>query len=307
MNLPDHLTLKNPADVPLDSLIRFVRTYEENITGASTYSREDILQETGIPGYRDNSWCLTDAADEVVAWAALTVRGGDTVDAALTALPGEHGEAAARCLLHRLLNRAGELGEEQDTHYGVSVRGVLSGDTVVPRVLERGGFVRGVTLGQYSVDLTEPPLPPALPENGLVRPVSSDADVEAVHGLHLRNLSKGPKTHSPELFRTLLNRLRAAGGVALVLEVAGRPAGYVLAQAGDGEGRVVELAVAPASRGLGIGLALTTAALADLRALGAARAWITMDTAELRDQEGLHRVLAIQGERALTHYVKQTA
>lgn len=32
-----------------------------------------------------------------------------------------------------------------------------------------------------------------------------------------------------------------------------------------------------------------------------------MDTAELRDQEGLHRVLAIQGERALTHYVKQTA
>ncbi|MCY0953004.1 GNAT family N-acetyltransferase [Streptomyces sp. H27-S2] len=307
MTLPEHLTLKNPTDVPLDSLVRFVRSYEETITGASTCSREDILLETGIPGYRDNSWCLTDAADEVVAWAALTVRGGGTADCALTVLPGEHGDAAARALLHRLLNRADELGEEQDTYYSVSVGGVLSGDTVVPRVLEQDGFVRSATFGQYDIDLRAAPLPPVLPGNGRIRTAGWASDAEVMHALHLRNRSKGPKTESLEHFRAMLEQLGAAGGVALVLELAGRPAGYVLAQEGGGEGRVIEMGVAPASRGLGIGLALVTAVLAELRALGSARALMAMDTAEIRDHEGLRRILAIQGERAVSQYFKQTA
>ncbi|MFE4637740.1 GNAT family N-acetyltransferase [Streptomyces sp. NPDC056773] len=306
MFLPEQLTLKNPTDLPLDTLVRFVRTYEETVTGTSTCSREDIRLETAIPGYRDNSWCLTDASDEVVAWAALTVRGGATADAALTVLPGEHSDAAARALLHRLLDRADELGDERDTYYAVSIGGVLSGDTVVPHVLEEDGFVRSATFGQYDIDLSAAPLPPVLPENGRIRAVDWVADAEALHTLHLRNRNKGLRTQSPELFAAMLEQLGATGGAGLVLELAGRPAGYVLAQEGGGEGRVIELGIAPASRGLGIGLALVTAVLAELRSLGSARALMAMDTAEIRDHEGLRRVLAIQGERAVSQYFKQT-
>ncbi|MFH8385265.1 GNAT family N-acetyltransferase [Kitasatospora sp. NPDC018058] len=310
MTLPDRLTLKNPTDIPLERLVDFVRAYETSVNGTPTCSREDIVLETGIPGYRDNSWCLTDAEGELVAWAALTVRGGDTADCALTVLPGEHDEAAARGLLRILLNRADELGREQDTSYAVSVGGVLSGDTVVPPVLERDGFVRGTTYGRYDVALSTAPLPPVLPDQGSIRAIASAADTDAVHAVHLRDRSRGPKTGSVDLFRARLDRFREAGGIALVLEVAGRAAGYVLAigQQGGGEGRIVELGVAPASRGLGVGLALVTAALAELRSLGSTRALIDMNPGEFTDHEGLRRVLAVQTEpRAVTRYHKRTA
>ncbi|MFD0076675.1 GNAT family N-acetyltransferase [Streptomyces sp. NPDC127166] len=294
------LAVRRPADVPLDSLVRLVRSYEENITGVATCTREDILLETGHPGYEQNSWCLTGPGDEVLAWAALSPS-GSTVDAALTALPGPHGQSAARRLLCLVLDRVDELEAEHGRPYAVTVGGVLRGDTVVPSVLEEAGFVPGATSGQYDIDLRVPALPPLLPDDGTIRRAGADDD-EAMHALHLRSLSKGPKTQDAAAFRASRNRLRDRGEVALLLEVAGRPAGYVLAQASGTEGRVLDLRVAPAFRGLGIGLALLTAALADLRELGAGRALVTLDTGDPNEHEALARVLAVQGARVLTRF-----
>ncbi|MEU5921337.1 GNAT family N-acetyltransferase [Streptomyces sp. NPDC047141] len=292
--------VRRPADVPLDSLVRLVRSYEENITGVATCTREDILLETGHPGYEENSWCLTGPGDEVIAWAALSPRGG-TVDAALTALPGPHGQSAARTLLCLVLDRVDELEAEHGRPYAVTVGGVLRGDTVVPSVLKEAGFVPGASSGQYDIDLKVPVLPPLLPDGGRLRPAGPDDD-DTLHALHLRSLSKGPKTQDATVFRASRNRLRDRGGVTLLLEVEGRPAGYILAQASDTEGRVLDLCVAPAFRGLGIGLALLTAVLADLRELGAARALVTLDTGDPSEYEALARVLAVQGARVLTRF-----
>ncbi|MEU1228943.1 GNAT family N-acetyltransferase [Streptomyces sp. NPDC005828] len=298
------LAVRRPTDVPLDSLVRLVRSYEENATGVATCTREDILLETGHPGYEENSWCLTGPGEEVLAWAALTPH-GDTVDAALTALPGRHGESAARTLLCLVLDRVDELEAERGRPYAITFGGVLRGDPVVPPVLQEAGFVPGATSGQYDIDLRVPALPPLLPDDGAIRQAGPDDD-EAVHALHLRSLGKGPKTQDVEVFRASRRRLRENGGVSLLLEVAGRPAGYVLAQASGPEGRVLDLRVAPAFRGLGIGLALLTAVLADLRALGADRALVTLDTGDPNEHEGLGRVLAIQGARIVTRFERAT-
>ncbi|MFJ9810788.1 GNAT family N-acetyltransferase [Streptomyces sp. NPDC101158] len=294
------LAVRRPTDVPLDSLVRLVRSYEQHITGVATCTREDILLETSRPTYADNSWCLTGPGDEVLAWAALTPR-GDTLDAALTALPGRHGESAARTLLCLLLDRADELAAERAKPYAVTVGGVLHGDTVVPPVLKEAGFVRTAALGRYDIDLTAPLLPPLLPDDGVVRR-AGPTDDGILHTLHLRSLSKGPRTEEPSEFRAGLRRLRESGGVALLLEVSRRPVGHVLARTVAGEGRILDIGVAPAFRGLGIGVALLTAGLAELRALGADRALVTLDSGDLNDNEALGSVHSVQGARVVTRF-----
>ncbi|MFJ9829533.1 GNAT family N-acetyltransferase [Streptomyces sp. NPDC101160] len=294
------LAVRRPTDVPLDSLVRLVRSYEENITGVATCTREDILRETGRPACAENSWCLTGPGDEVLAWAAMTPR-GDTLDAALTAVPGRHGESAARTLLCLLLDRADELSAERGRPYAITVGGVLHGDSVVPSVLKEAGFVRSAALGRYDIDLTVPMVPPLLPDGGVVRQ-AGPADEDTLHMLHLRSLSTGPKTEEPSAFRTGLRRLRESGGVMSLLEVSGRPVGYALAQTAAEEGRVLDIAVAPAFRGLGIGIALLTAALAELRELGAVRALVTLDSGDLNDHEALGHVLSVQGARIVTRF-----
>ncbi|PRH79878.1 GNAT family N-acetyltransferase [Streptomyces solincola] len=294
------LAVRRPADVPLDSLLRLVRSCEELVTGVATCTREDILLEAGLPGYEDNSWCLTTPGGEVLGWAVLTPR-GDTLQAGLTALPGRHGEQAARVLLCLLLDRADELEAQHGRSYAVSVGGVLGGDPVVPAVLQEAGFAPEAVTGQYDVDLTEPLLPLLLPEEAVLRG-AGPGDTAELHALHLRALGAGPRTRDAAVFGASLDRLREIGGVAKVVEVSGQPAGYALAQGSPSEGRVLDVAVAPAFRGLGIGLALLTSVLGELRALGAVRALAGLDTGDLTDHRTLSRVLPVQGFRVVTRF-----
>ncbi len=60
----------------------------------------------------------------------------------------------------------------------------------------------------------------------------------------------------------------AAGAPFLVAEVDGSVAGYVIAQWAAGEGEILNLGVAPAHRGRGIGRRLVAEILAHLRARG---------------------------------------
>lgn len=301
MTQQERFAVRRPSEVPLDRLVDLVRAYEEHTTGVAACTREDILLETGHPGYEDNSWCLTGPDGQVFAWAALTPR-GDTLDAALTVRPGRHAESAARTLLARLLDRADELTAQQGVRYALTVGGVLGGDDVVPSVLQEAGFSPGATAGQYTIDLTLPPLPPVLPDGGSIRQAGPD-DLAALHTIHLTSRAKGPKTEDAGLFDARMRRLLDSGGAVLLLEVTGRPTGYVLTQAAESkEGRVLELAVAPAYRGLGIGYALLTAALAELRALGSARARVLLDTGDLHDPEALGRVLTVQAARTVTRF-----
>ncbi|AWK10987.1 GNAT family N-acetyltransferase [Streptomyces spongiicola] len=299
MTMHGRLTAKSAAEVPVDSLVRLVRSHEKSITGRAMRTREDILSHTAAPGYGMNNWCLTGADDEVVAWASLTPR-GDTLDGTLTALAGRHGESAARALMCLLLDRADELIAQHGRRLGLTVSGVLSGDPVVPPVLRLAGFVPDFTAAQLDIDLSVPPLPPLPPDEGSIR--RADVYDGALHAVHLRSRTSAPRTEDARAFRARLRELREAGGAALLLEVSGRPAGYVLARAAGWEGRVLELAVAPAFRGLGIGLSLLTAALAELRAGGCGRALVTMDTGDLHDHVALCRILAVQGACAVTRY-----
>lgn len=311
MTLPECLAVKNAAEVPLERLLQLVRSYEESITGIASYTREDILLETGHPGYDPlrNSWCLTRPQGEVMAWGALTLRGGTSLDGALTVLPGEHGETAARDLLERLLRRTGELALEQGAELAVTVGGVLTGDTVVPRVLEDAGFRREASFTQAEIDLTMPPVEAVLPPGARVRPIGTTPDdVHAVHHLHVQTRTKGTRTLDYETFRSRLDQFDVAtgegAGIALLIEIAGRPVGHVLAYAGDGHGRIVDVGVSPASRGLGIGLALITTALAGLRKLGCDRALLALDSSRIQNLNGLYTLLSVKGSRAVTHYVR---
>ncbi|MGW1296327.1 GNAT family N-acetyltransferase [Streptomyces sp. NPDC002533] len=299
------LALKTPTEVPLDGLVRLRRSYEERVTGAASCTRDDVLLEIGRPGYEDNSWCLTTTDDEVLAWVAMA-RNGDTLDAELTALPCRHGESAARTLLRLLLDRADELAEEHGRPYGLTVGGVLQGDRTTPSLLKEAGFVHGSTSRQYDVALTAAPLPPVLPDGGVIRRADTD-DFEVLHSLHRRSLTEGPRTEDPETFRAGLRRLSESGGVTLLLDVAGHPVGYAAARAVGGEGRVLQLAVTPASRGLGIGPALVLAVLAELRDLGAARALVLLDTGDPTDHGAFGRLLSVQGSRVLTRFRRADA
>ncbi|WP_103513025.1 GNAT family N-acetyltransferase [Streptomyces sp. SM13] len=299
------LALKKPTEVPLDSLVRLRRSYEERVTGAASCTRDDVLLEIGRPEYQDDSWCLATPDDEVLAWAAMA-RNGATLDADLTALPCRHGASAARTLLRLLLDRADELAAEHGLPYGLTVGGILQGDQVTPSFLEEAGFVHGPTSRQYDVGLTAAPLPPVLPDGGVIRRADTD-DFEVLHALHRRSLTEGPRTEDPEAFRAGLRRLSESGGVTLLLAVDGHPVGYAAARAADGEGRVLQLAVTPASRGLGVGLALVLAVLAELRDLGVGRALVTLDTGDPTDHDAFGSLLSVQGSRVLIRFRRTDA
>lgn len=300
MTVPGEFVLRRSADVSVDALVRLVRAYEEGSTGTATCTREDIRLTMSHPQYADNSWCLTGPGDELLAWASLALGGGTAAQAALTVPPGPRSAPAARFLILHLLDRTDALGLARGTALGLDVSGVLGGDPVLPRVLEETGFVRGGTITQYDVDLSRGAPPVVLPRAGHIRPAVPDEDSEVLHGLHLRCRSRVPKTHDPDLFRSRIRRLGEFSGFALVLEVAGHPAGHVLAHAASDQGRVVEAAVAPASRGTGVGLALVTAALTELRQRGCVRALVALDTTQLLDPDALRQALGVRGERSVT-------
>lgn len=311
MTLPQHLAVKSAAEVPLDSLVDFVRSYEESITGIASSTREDLLLETSHPGYDPlrNSWCLTRPQGDVMAWGGLTVRGGASLDGALTVLPGHDGDTAARELLERLLQRTDELARENGSEPEITIGGVLTGDPVVPRVLEAAGFRRQVSFTQAEIDLTEPPVAAVLPEGARVRPITTPDDVRAAHRLHVQTRTKGTRTLDYDTFRTRLEQFGVATeqgvGIALLIEIADQPVGHVLAYAGEGHGRIVDVGVSPASRGLGIGLALITTALAGLRELGCHRSLLSLDSSRIQNLNGLYTLLSVTGSRAVTHYVKR--
>ncbi|MGW4271637.1 GNAT family N-acetyltransferase [Streptomyces seoulensis] len=291
-----------PSEVPLDSLVDLVRSYEEHITEAATCTRDDVLLETCRPGFEDNSWCLTGPGGTAFGWAVLTPL-GDTLDAALIVRPGRHAESAARTLLARLLDRADELPARHGIRYTLTVREVPSADEVVASVLQEAGFSPGATAQRYTIDLTLPPPAPVLPDGGGIRRAGED-DFTALHAVHLASRSTDPKTEDADLFGIRARRLLETGGAVLLLaEVEGRPTGYVLTQAVCGkEGRIAELAVAPAFRGLGIGHALLTAGLSELRALGVARARVVLDTGDLHDPEALGLDFTLRAVRTVTRF-----
>ncbi|WP_081237166.1 GNAT family N-acetyltransferase [Streptomyces viridosporus] len=305
MTLPGEFVLRRSADVPVDTLVRLVRAYEEGSTGTAACTREDILLTISHPHYEDHSWCLTGPGHELLAWASLALGGGTDADAALTVRPGPRSAAAARFMILHLLDRTDALALARGTAFGLDVGGVLGGDTVLPHVLEETGFERGATITQYDVDLSRGMPPAPLPRGGHIRPAVPAEDADVLHDLHLRSRARGPKTHDPALFRARIRRLGELSGFALLMEIAGHPVGHVLAQAASGQGRILEAAVAPASRGLGVGLSLMAAALAELRRRQCVQALIAVDTAQLLDPEALHRALGVRGERAMTYFHRE--
>ncbi|OSP39786.1 hypothetical protein B7767_29820 [Streptomyces sp. 13-12-16] len=305
MTVPGEFVLRRSADVSVDTLVRLVRAYEEGSTGTAVCTHEDIRLTLSHPHHADNSWCLTGPGDELLAWASLALGGGTAAEAALTVPPGPRSAPAARFLILHLLDRTDALGLAGGTPLGLDVGGILEGDPVLPRVLEETGFVRGATLTQYDVDLSHGAPSAALPPAGHIRPAVSDQDAEVLHGLHLRSRSRVPKTYDPALFRARIRRLGEFSGFALLLEVAGHPAGHVLAYAASDRGRVLEAAVAPALRGIGVGLALVAAALTELRRRGCAQALVAVDTAQLLDPDALRRDLGVRGERAVTYFHRE--
>ncbi|MCX5205047.1 GNAT family N-acetyltransferase [Streptomyces sp. NBC_00237] len=308
--IPSHLTLRPTADVPLEALVRLVRSYEERLTGEARCTADAVQRETGHPGYdaHHNSWCLTGPDGEAVAWAGLTVRGVDSVDCALTVLPGPHAQDAAGALLARLGERVAGLERERGTPLTVTFGGIFEGDEAAVNALERAGFRRESSQYTWDVDLGAEPIPVRLPRNGVVRPLTA-TDLPALHALHLRHRGGTFKTADYEAFRRRVEAVCAAAqrdaAVALVLEVAGQPTGYVLVRTEDGDAQFLDTSVAPSARGTGVGLALVLSATAALRELGCRRATLALTSADPVEQQGLRGLLAVTRELAVLRFARQ--
>ncbi|MEV5567994.1 GNAT family N-acetyltransferase [Streptomyces sp. NPDC052196] len=264
--------------------------------------------ETSHPGYgaAGGGWCLIDAGGEAVAWAGSTVRGGDSVDCALTVLPGPHAKDAARVLLRRLTDRIAQLERDRGTALTVTFGGVLAGDETAAETLAEAGFVPAPGHTVWEIDLTSEPVPARLPENGLVRPLAAD-DLPDLHRIHMRRRGESVRTLDSAVFSARVDTVRVAAergtAVALVLEVAGRTVGYVLARGGV-EAQLIDTAVAPAARGLGVGLALVVSALAELRRQGCGRATLSLGMSDQMEVNTLGSLLDATRGSAVLRFVK---
>ena len=272
-----------PADRP--ALVALVLAEDAAWSGAGAVSAGEAADFLGScpPG-------VVYTQDGRAAGYAAAGEGGATI---LVVDPGADPAPALRALV-------AWLGAHR--HHEVDA---YAGDTRRTAWLEAHGF----THRRSAFDLhrgTEPaPAPAAWPDGITVARHRPGEDDEAVHALVHVDAAwaevPGHTARSLEAWRSMLTPDHR-GWVARRGE---RPAGWVAGRVhGDGRGWVAQLAVARAERRRGLGRALLTHALADLRAGGATSCALGVQAANERAL-GLYRDLGFEVEREFRVYARR--
>jgi mycothiol synthase len=260
-------SVRPPRPQDLAAIVALGEAFDRALTGAGDWSEEDVEHDwRGLADLERDAWIVEEKGGAIVGYATLLEDGEGTFEAGGYVRPDRFGQGIGGTLVGLTEARPAELLGSVALPRVVLQNAVLHVDGAARALLEGRGYRAVRHFLRMQIDMEEPPPAPAWPDGVAVSAFRPDEDLVDVHACvheafaHEWSFRAEPVADWAE---RKLEDPRFDPSLWAVARDGGEVCGVALSTAGQFEmGFVNALAVRPAWRRRGLGLALLRQAFA---------------------------------------------
>jgi mycothiol synthase len=286
------LAVRPPRPPDLAAIVALGEAFDRALTGTGDWSEEDVEHDWRELADLDRDAWVVEDGDAVVGYATVQDDGEGTFEADGYVHPDRFGQGIGSMLVGLTERRAAEMLESVALPRVVLQNTVLHADTAARVLLEGRGYRPVRHFLRMQIDMADAPPSPVWPEGVEVSAFRPDADTAAVHAcVHEAFAHEWSFRAEPldDWRRRKLEDPRFDPSLWAVARDGGDVCGVALSTAGQFEmGFVNSLAVRPAWRRRGLGLALLRQAFTSFWERGERRVGLGVDTANPTDAVRLY-------------------
>jgi mycothiol synthase len=281
------LTIRPPRPSDLPAIVALGEAFDRALTGTGDWSEEDVEHDwRELADLDRDAWVVEDGGG-ILGYATVQDDGEGTISADGYVHPDRFGQGIGSMLVGLAERRAAEMLESVALPHVVLQNTVLHADTAARTLLEGRGYRPVRHFLRMQIDMAEAPPSPAWPEGVEVSAFRPDADLAAVHAC-VHEAFADEWSFRPEPLddwrKRKLDDPRFDPSLWAVARDGGEVCGVALSTAGQFDmGFVNSLAVRPAWRRRGLGLALLRQAFTWFWERGERRVGLGVDTANPTD------------------------
>jgi mycothiol synthase len=300
--LPDGVTLRPAAEADADAIAELMNAVEAPLGGDAATSGEDVRHYWSHANDR-KTW-LAEDGEHLVGTLETFVNDG-TLNADIYVHHERRGNGLDIALLR--------MSEEDARQRGLTrvLNGVLEADTEAVALLEREGYAPVRHFYRMTLELSNATPGPVWPEGFTLQPFDLERDGHAVHAA-IEEAFAYEWGHTPETFDVWRERMPKRAGYAPELWIVVREGDEVAAvtildATRFGMGWIATVAVRPAWRKRGLGLAMLYEAFRRLRERGETLAGLGVDAQNPTGATRLYERAGMTPAWAATVYEKELA
>jgi mycothiol synthase len=286
------LAVRPPRPPDLAAIVALGEAFDRALTGTGDWSEEDVEHDWRELADLDRDAWVVEDGDAIVGYATVQDDGEGTFEADGYVHPDRFGQGIGSMLVGLTERRAAEMLESVALPCVVLQNTVLHADTAARVLLEGRGYRPARHFLRMQIDMADAPPSPAWPEGVEVSAFRPDADTAAVHAcVHEAFAHEWSFRAEPldDWRRRKLEDPRFDPSLWAVARDGGEVCGVALSTAGQFDmGFVNSLAVRPAWRRRGLGLALLRQAFTWFWERGERRVGLGVDTANPTDAVRLY-------------------
>ena len=285
-------TVRPPRREDFAAIVAVGEAFDRALTGTGDWSEDDVAHDwRALADPERDAWVVEDGGT-VVGYATFQDDGEGTFYADGYVHPDRFGRGVGSTLVGLTEARAEERLEAVAQPRVVIQNTVLHVDRAARDLLEGRGYRPVRHFLRMQIDMSEAPPPPAWPEGVVVAPFRPDEDLAAVHAC-VHEAFADEWSFRPEAIddwrKRKLEDPRFDASLWAIAREAGEVCGVALSTAGQFEmGFVNSLAVRPAWRRRGLGLALLHQAFTWFWEGGERRVGLGVDTENPTDARRLY-------------------
>ena len=285
-------TVRPPRREDFAAIVAVGEAFDRALTGTGDWSEDDVAHDwRALADPERDAWVVEDGG-AVVGYATFQDDGDGRFEADGYVHPDRFGEGIGALIVGLAERRAAEQMDAVALPRVVIQNTVLHVDRAARELLEGRGYRPVRHFLRMQIDMSEAPPPPVWPAGVVVAPFRPDEDLAAVHAC-VQEAFADEWTFRPEAMEDWRNRKledpRFDASLWVVAREGAEVCGVALSTAGQFElGFVDALAVRPAWRRRGFGLALLHQAFTWFWERGESRVGLAVDTANSTDARRLY-------------------
>jgi mycothiol synthase len=286
------LTVRPPKRADFAAIVAVGEAFDRALTGTGDWSEEDVAHDwRALADPERDAWVIEDGGS-VVGYATFQDDGEGCFEADGYVHPDRFGQGIGALIVGLAERRAAEQLEAVALARVVIQNTVLHVDRAARDLLEGRGYRPVRHFLRMQIDMSEPPPAPVWPAGVVVAPFRPDEDLAAVHAC-MHEAFADEWSFRPEAIddwrKRKLEDPRFDASLWAIAREGGEVCGVALSTAGQFEmGFVNALAVRPAWRRRGLGLALLRQAFTWFWERGERRVGLGVDTENPTDARRLY-------------------
>ena len=286
------LTVRPPKRADFAAIVAVGEAFDRALTGTGDWSEEDVAHDwRALADPERDAWVIEDAG-RIVGYATVQDDGEGTFFADGYVHPDRFGRGVGSTLVGLTETRAEERLEALALARVVIQNTVLHVDRAARDLLEGRGYRPVRHFLRMQIDMSEPPPAPAWPAGVVVAPFRPEEDLAAVHACMHEAFAHEWSFRQEAIDDWRKRKLedpRFDASLWAIAREGGEVCGVALSTAGQFEmGFVNALAVRPAWRRRGLGLALLRQAFTWFWERGERRVGLGVDTENPTDARRLY-------------------